>query len=172
VTHDLDEAAQLASHLLLIDQGQLLQAGEITRVLTRPRNEQAAQLLDIPNVFEASVERTSSGLSQLRWGPHPLHISATGLTDTGRVKFAVLSQNILLVKRDKPWGSHLENPIPTVVQDVVTLGGEVLILLGIKGNPEVHLQMRLPERALRRYPIETGSEVTVCLRSSDIILLE
>jgi molybdate transport system ATP-binding protein len=36
VTHDLDEAAQLASYLLLIDQGQLLQAGETTHVLTRP----------------------------------------------------------------------------------------------------------------------------------------
>ncbi len=172
VTHDLDEAAQLASHLLLIDQGQLLQAGETTRVLTHPRNEQAAQLLDIPNVFEASLESTSSGLSQLRWGPHTLQVLATGLAGTGKVKFAVLPQNILLVKSDKPWGSHLENPIPTVVQDVVALGGEVLVLLEIKGNPEVQLQMRLPERAMRRYPIETGSEVTVCLRSSDIVLLE
>ncbi|HEY5674384.1 MAG TPA: ABC transporter ATP-binding protein [Malonomonas sp.] len=172
VTHDLDEAAQLASHLLLIDHGQLLQAGETTKVLTRPRNEQAAQLLDIPNVFSASLEKTPAGLAELRWGPHRLQIAATDRTPAGRVKFAVLPQNILLVKTDKPWGSHLENPIPTQVQDVVALGGEVLVSLQVKGLNEVQLQMRLPERALRRYPITSGSEVTVCLRSSDIILLE
>jgi len=31
--------------------------------------------------------------------------------------------------------------------------------------------MRLPERALRRYPVLPESEVTICLRSSDVILL-
>ncbi|MFO1300274.1 MAG: hypothetical protein U1F17_07820 [Burkholderiaceae bacterium] len=31
VTHDLDEAAQLASHLLLVRHGRLLQAGPTTR---------------------------------------------------------------------------------------------------------------------------------------------
>ena len=171
VTHDLDEAAQLASHLLLIDQGRLLQAGETTQVLTRPRNEQAAKLLDIPNVFSATLEKTAAEISQLRWGGHDLQIAATDLTTTGNVKFAVLPQNILLVKSDKPWGSHLENPIPTQVIDVVALGGEVLVLLKVKEGDD-QLQMRLPERAIRRYPITTGSEVTVCLRSSDIILLE
>lgn len=172
VTHDLDEAAQLASHLLLIDQGKLLQAGETTRVLTHPCNEQAAQLLDIPNIFAAELEKLPSGQQQLRWGPHKLQVSASPQMAGGKIKFAVLAQNILLVKTDKPWGSHLENPLPTIVREVVALGNEVLVWLEIKGFPEIKLQMRLPERAIRRYPVTPGSEVTVCLRASDIILLD
>ena len=171
VTHDLDEAAQLASQLLLIDQGKLLQAGETGSVLAHPRNEQAAHLLDIPNIFEAFHERTSQGQHQLCWGPHKLQISASALMTSGKVKFAILPQNILLVKADKPWGSHLENPLPTIVKEVVALGNDVLVWLEIKGGPDVELQMRLPVRAIRRYPVERGSEVTVCLRSSDIVLL-
>jgi molybdate transport system ATP-binding protein len=172
VTHDLDEAAQLASHLLLLDRGRLLQAGATTAVLTRPHSVQAAQLLDIPNIFEGVLETPRSGRALLRWGPHSLRVTATAALNEGRVRFAVLPQNLLLVKTDRPWGSHLENPLPTVVREMVALGGEVLLWLQLQGMPEVQLQMRLPERAVRRYPVIPGSEVTVCLRAGDIVLLE
>lgn len=172
VTHDLDEAAQLASHVLLIDEGRLLQAGATSTVLTQPRNEQAAQLLDIPNIFSARLEETTADHSLLRWGEQTLQVPVTDRAVNSTIKFAVLPQNILLVKTDKPWGSHLENPLPTVVVDVVALGGEVLVWLKINEKSDVQLVMRLPDRAMRRYPIAPGSEVTVCLRSSDIILLE
>ena len=171
VTHDLDEAAQLASHLLLIDQGRLLQAGETTRVLTRPHSEQAAKLLDIPNIYNATMKHSADG-HRLLWGRHSLQIPNTGIANGAAVKFAILPQNVLLVKADKPWGSHLENPIITIVEEVIALGGEVLVWLKIKEGSEEQILMRLPERAIRRYPVTVGNEVTVCLRSSDIILLE
>jgi molybdate transport system ATP-binding protein len=87
------------------------------------------------------------------------------------VKFAVLPQNILMVKEDKPWGPHLENPIPVTITDVITLGGEIIIWLRPEGLPTTNLQMRLPERALRRYPVTPGTRVTVCLRSTEVIPL-
>jgi molybdate transport system ATP-binding protein len=62
VTHDLDEAAQLASHLLLLRRGRLVQAGATSEVLTRPASEEAARLLDIPNIFTARVDGTASGV--------------------------------------------------------------------------------------------------------------
>lgn len=173
VTHDLDEAAQLASHLILINHGRMLQAGATSEVLTRPGSERAARLLDIPNVFPAQAVSGPSGQTLLRWGPHTLRTSDRGtVVQNGPVKFAVLPQNVLLVKADKPWGSHLENPVPVRVQEVITLGGEILVWLQPLGLPELPLQMRLPERALRRYPITVGSEVTVCLRANEVILLD
>lgn len=48
VTHDLDEAVQLAPHLVLIDAGRKVQTGPTADVLTCPANETAARLLDIP----------------------------------------------------------------------------------------------------------------------------
>jgi molybdate transport system ATP-binding protein len=92
VTHDLDEAAQLATHLLLLDQGRLLQAGATTEVLTRPNSVQAAQLLDIPNIFTGVLETPPSGRALLRWGPHSLRVAAGANASEGRIKFAVLRQ--------------------------------------------------------------------------------
>jgi molybdate transport system ATP-binding protein len=173
VTHDLDEAAQLASHLLLINHGRLLQAGPTTQVLSRPSSERVARLLDIPNVFEAKAIVGPSGRMALQWGPHLLETACTFSPDRfGQVKFAVLPQNVLLVKEDKPWGSHLENPVQAVIEEVISLGGETLVWLTPRGLPETRLQMRLPERAVRRYPVAPGHEVTVCLRPSEVVIFD
>ncbi len=48
VTHDLDDAAQLATHLMLLHGGRLVQSGSTFEVLTRPATVEAARLLDIP----------------------------------------------------------------------------------------------------------------------------
>ena len=174
VTHDLDEAAQLASHLVLVRRGRCLQAGATAHVLTRPCCEEAARLLDIPNVFEAVVDSASSGRQWvLRWGPHILRTTGTLPVGIGqRLKFAVLPPNVLLVRHDKPWGSHLENPIPTIVEEVIELGGETLVWLRPEGLPETRIQMRLPARAVHRYAVAVGKAFTVCLRVADVILLD
>lgn len=173
VTHDLDEAAQLASHLCLISHGQLVQAGPTAEVLTRPRNERAARLLDIPNVFEASVETPpSEGMVHLRWGPHRLGaMAAAADCPRSTVRWAVLPTNVLLARQDKPWGDHLENPVPAVVEEVIELGADVVVWLQPGGLPDTRLQIRLPIRAVRRYAVARGADVTVCLRAADIILL-
>lgn len=173
VTHDLDEAAQLASHLCLIRHGRLLQAGPTTEVLTRPCCEQAARLLDIPNVFEAQAQSAPSGRALLlRWGPHTLHMAGHLPEGPSPVlRWAVLPTNVLLARNDKPWGSHLENPIPSVVEEVIELGAEAVVWLCPQGVPDTLLQMRLPARAVRRYTVVPGAGVTVCLRAADIIPL-
>jgi molybdate transport system ATP-binding protein len=173
VTHDLDEAAQLASHLVLLRRGRSLQAGPTAHVLTRPCCEDAARLLDIPNVFEAEVSPAPSGRTLLlRWGPHTLRVAgALPPGVDGSLKFAVLPQNVLLAPPDKPWGSHLENPVEAVVEEVLTLGGEALVWLRPEGLPTTRLQMRLPERAVRRHAVASGKAVTICLRAGDVIPL-
>lgn len=172
VTHDLDEAAQLASHLFLLDEGKLLQEGPTHQVLTRPANERAARLLDIPNIFSATLEAAPRDQPVLRWGENTLKISAQTDIPAGQVKFAILPQNLLLIKNDKPWGHHLENPVKAQVSDIVTLGGEIVIFMNPQGLANAQLEMRLPERALHRYPLNIGSEVTVCMRPHDIVLLQ
>jgi len=171
VTHDLDEAAQLASHLCLVRHGRLLQSGATTEVLTRPNSAAAARLLDIPNVFEGRLEAADDG-PRLRWGPHSLRLAGPSPGADGPVaRWAVLPQNVLLVRPDRPWGSHLENALPARVGDVMELGAESVVWLAPEGLADTHLQMRLPTRSTRRYEVVAGAAVTVSLRATDIVLL-
>lgn len=167
VTHDLDEAAQLASHLVLIDAGRPVQAGPTPEVLTRPANETAARLLDIPNVFEGRIDADG----HLAWGPHSLRLPRAATVAPGARRFAVLPENILLVRPDKPWDGHLENPLPATVTEIMELGAEALVWLVPDGLPDARLQMRLPGRALARYRLAAGARVEVCLRGADIVVL-
>lgn len=172
VTHDLDEAAQLASHLILLHHGRPVQAGPTTEVLTRPASERAARLLDIPNIFSARVETKSAGRTLLlRWGPHALQAVGGPLDDGAEVRWTILPVNVLLARPDKPWGSHLENPLSATVTDILELGVEALVWLGPEGLDAERLQMRLPTRAVRRYALAAGQTVTVSLRTSEIVVL-
>lgn len=174
VTHDLDEAAQLASHLCLISHGRMVQAGPTGDVLNRPRSERAARLLDIPNVFEATVDVESPADDlRLRWGPHRLRAASCGSYRPGAsAHWAVLPTNVLLARDDRPWGDHLENPVPAVVEEIIELGADVVVWLRPQGMSEARVQMRLPTRAVRRYAVAVGAQVTVCLRAADIVLLD
>jgi molybdate transport system ATP-binding protein len=171
VTHDLDEAAQLGSHIALVRHGRCVQSGPVSQVLTQPASEEAARVLDIPNVFEATIQSSlPENMLQLQWGPHS--ISASGPASpvsVGNLKFAVLPQNVFLVRPDTPSKDHIENPIPAVVEEVIVLGSEAHIWLVPNGLASCRLQMRLPERAVRRYAVSKGKEVIVSLRPSDVI---
>ena len=172
VTHDLDEAAQLASQLLLVRHGRLLQAGPIGEVLTRPSCEEAARLLDIPNVFEARASAAAAGATlRLQWGPHVLSaVAREPVADGGPLRWAVLPTNVLLVRADKPQ-HHLENPVGATVDEVVELGAEALVWLRPHGVAQARLQMRLPVRAVHRHAVRAGAQVTVSLRAGDLVPL-
>lgn len=171
VTHDLDEAAQLASHLILVRYGRCLQAGPMHEVLAHPCSEDAARLLDIANIFEAEVSMAPGAEDALRWGPYCLRTShAIPAQASGPIKFAVLPHNVRLGRPDRVW-DRLDNPIPCVVDEVLTLGSEALVFVKPAGLAGVRLQMQMPERVLRRYAVTEGSALTVCLRASDVIPL-
>lgn len=173
VTHDLDEAAQITSHMCLVHEGRLLQAGATNEVLARPCCEEAARLLDIPNIFDGRFEVHEAGGAVLRWGPHQLHLPQTAPADVAAARrWAIQPANVLLVRPDKPWSDQLENPLSARVTERMDIGTDSMLWLEPAGLQGEHLQMRVPVRALQRYSIGSGQPVTVCLRSADIVPLQ
>jgi molybdate transport system ATP-binding protein len=170
VTHDLDEAAQLSSHLCLVRHGRLVQAGGTTEVLTRPRSAEAARLLDIPNVFEAEIGAAPGGGRLLRWGPHRLALDDAPPRD-GAIRWAVLPTNVVLEHRDRPPPRAAANAVPVQVEDVLELGAEALVRLRPEGLADTVLHMRLPARAIRRHQVVAGESLRVFIRPEDVVPL-
>jgi ABC-type sulfate/molybdate transport systems ATPase subunit len=78
VTGDLDLCVSSASDLVLLEAGRVVQRGDPRELLEAPESVEAARLLGIPNVFEATIlaldpSRKSSRLDFGAWtlnGPH------------------------------------------------------------------------------------------------------
>ena len=67
VTHDRDEAYQLCSHLLLMDQGEVIKAGRTREIFQNPGTTQAARLTGCKNI--SKIERLNPHrVRALDWG--------------------------------------------------------------------------------------------------------
>ena len=66
VTSDLDLCAAVASELILLRAGRIVQRGNPRAVLDVPESVEAAQLLGIPNLFEGSIGALDPGRNSSR----------------------------------------------------------------------------------------------------------
>jgi len=69
VTHNLQEAALLADHMIVLSEGQVLQSGTPDRIYRSPRNLQVADLVGIQNRFKGEwmASSNSTGLGRMKW---------------------------------------------------------------------------------------------------------
>lgn len=171
VTHDLDEAALLATHLCLIQRGRIVQQGPTREVLARPASVAAARLLDQPNLFEGSIEDGPDG-ALLHWGPHRLSLAHSGALPRGtRIDWTIAPTRVLLHRVDRPSRGEAENPVEGLVADLLTLGDDVLVRITPEGLPSSLLHLKLSLHAAERNRLVPGLRVAVSLISEAIVPL-
>jgi len=171
VTHDLDEAALLATHLCLIQRGRIVQHGATGDVLTRPATVAAARLLDLPNLFTGTFERDGATRT-LRWGPHALALpAASEATPAAATAWTILPTKVLLHRVDRPSRGERENPVRATIADLVTLGDDVIARLVPEGLPDARLHLKLSLHVAQRNSLAPGREVTVSLLADAIVPL-
>jgi len=172
VTHDLDEAAMLASHLCLMQRGRIVQHGPTREVMTRPATIAAARLLDLPNLFEGPIEGTSAA-RRLILGPHRLEVPDTGDFVPGRtIAWTILPTRVLLHRVDRPSHGERENPVRGSIADLVVLGDDVIARLAPEGMPDARLTLKVSQHVAERNALAVGREVTVSLLREAIVPLD
>ena len=172
VTHDLDEAALLSSHLCLIRRGRLVQAGATQEVLARPESAEAARLLDYGNIFRASLvaHDRQRRLSMLDW--HGVRIAAPlddRFTPGQPVDWAVSHAEVLPADA----GSRLatDNTVPATVRDMVSLGDDLHLRLAPDPAPSLTLHMKVSRHAAFHRHVSAGSPLLVRLTPSAILVM-
>jgi len=68
VTHDRQEALTLADHLLVMNQGTVLQEGPVSEVFTRPATEQVARMVGVETVEPGRIVHCSPGTVTVQVG--------------------------------------------------------------------------------------------------------
>jgi molybdate transport system ATP-binding protein len=166
VTHDLDEALALADRMCLMHRGRGLQTAPPAEMLARPASGEVARLLDLRNLFRATVERhdAASGTTFLRWGGRVLEAAhAPSFTHGEAVDWLVPAAAVVLHRRGRPSQGERENPVPGRVLDMLAMGEEAKVTLDIGDAEGGTLALSLPLHAARRNGLAPGEACTVSL---------
>ncbi len=166
VTHDLDEAQLLADRVVLMHRGRGLQTAPPGELLARPASAEVARLLDLRNLFRATVDAhdAAAGTTWLRWGARRIEAAHVPSFPQGSaVDWLVPPSAVVLHRRLRPSSGERENPVEGRVVEMLALGEEARITLDV-GDPGGHpLAFALPLHAARRNGLGVGEDCTVSL---------
>jgi len=131
VTHDPEEAALLADEILVVDDGQLLQAGRRADVYNRPASPQVARLLGIQNLGHGVVAEPGAitvGTLRITAGTGDLP-AGSGILWTIRPDHVTVAGG----------GAY-----PAIVADVADIGTITMLTLRLPGGPELRVRTTDP----------------------------
>ncbi len=174
VTHDLREAANIASRMAVLHRGAILQIGAPPKIFAQPVSPTVARLLDLPNLFEAVVHGTSDDgrFTVLDWRGQRIEARVNASVAAGQeIDWMVPRSSVILHRRGRPSRGERENPVSGRVEDMLVFGDQTTILLRADFAPELPLSFTMSTHAARRNGIVSGVDATVSLVADDIHIM-
>ncbi|RMH43600.1 MAG: ABC transporter ATP-binding protein [Alphaproteobacteria bacterium] len=169
VTHDLEEAALLASRMTVLHEGRTLQSGAPAEVMTRPATAEVARLVNVTNLFEGTLVRPAAGEERLDWRGLRLEVARVPeVPDGTRVDWVVPDGFVVLHRRDRPSRGERENPVPGRVEAVVKVGQLAHVTLRPTHAPELPINFSVPAHVAERNGLAPGVEAAVSLLAKGI----
>ncbi len=153
VTHDQEEALELADHIVIMNQGEIVQAGNPRTIFENPANEFVASFVGETNRIEGVVEN-----QKLKWGP--LEFNTPQLAEKSRAT-VVFRPNEIYVSSEAEKGT-----IPALIRSVLFLGA--LESFEIELDPEHIIQAILPRGVARHSQFEVGKTVHISITNSHV----
>ncbi len=135
VSHALEEVLQLCGHILVIDRGKLLSAGDFAALSGDPDFLGYTGGSGLANVWTATVagEDDEAGVCRLDCGGPTLSAPLAGLAPGSAVSLAVRPEDVALSAGTLS-GVSIQNQLPGVVEALAEVGGRVLVRLDV-GRP-------------------------------------
>jgi len=155
VTHDPLEALVLASRLLVIENGRVVQDAPTAQVIRRPATGYVARLVGL-NLLTGTVRDGALDL-----GDSVVHVAAAGLA--GPV-LAVVRPSAVVLHSTEPTGSSARNTWRGRVSSLEPLGDRVRV--GVTGPPD--LLADVTTQAVGDLQLTTGDQVWMSVKATDI----
>ncbi len=157
VTHDQVEAIELADHIGVMFDGELVQFGTPEEIFNRPRNASIADFMGATNLIPGTLESSTQGESRLATPVTTLRVLQQPQQAVGAEVVATIRPehiDLFLVAEDPGSG---DNRFRATIASAVYYGGTVNYRVQASG---VDLQVK--DRSTHRY--DQGEEVIVQLR--------
>lgn len=163
VTHDLDELARIADHLVLIEQGTILAAGPLTELLARvdlpiARDEEAGALFDTHVIHHDETYH----LTRLAFAGGELTVGWIDRPVGETVRIRIHAKDVSLAL-DPPGVTSILNVLPVTVVEMATHGrGRMIVKLDLAGTP---LLARITRKSQANLDLKPGMEIYAQIKS-------
>lgn len=168
VTHDLETAAALGSHMAVLVEGRLRQQGLVGEVLSRPVDSRVASVVGVSNLWEGfGMTRTMEGeYAGARIGP--IRIWGIGSVQPGAPCRALFrGESVAVLGRGAGTGS-VRNRWAGVIAEIIKGGRWVELRVDVAG---VLVTAVITPGAMDEMELEVGSEVVAAVKASAVRLL-
>lgn len=171
VTHDLEEALQLADRICVLHHGQLLQVSAPDQLMSHPASPTVARLLGMQNLFEGRVLISNQQELRLDWLGLTLTLPGQPEFIAGQtVQWMAPPQSLLLHRPDRPVPGDKENPVQGRIEELVLLGPHASLSIRPSHAPDWPLQFFVPRHFVERQQLQPGMAVTLSLLADQLHL--
>ena len=163
VSHDLDEVARIADHLLLIEHGEVMAAGPLSEMLARvdlpiARNEEAGALFDT----QILQHDENFHLTRLGFAGGELTVGWIDLPVGERVRIRIHAKDVSLAL-DLPGPTSILNVLPVTVTEMAAHGrGRMIVKLDLGGVP---LLARITQKSQANLDLKPGMQIYAQIKS-------
>jgi molybdate transport system ATP-binding protein len=164
VSHQFEEVLQLATHVVLMESGQVVAQGSLSEVSLRPELRKIVGPDAVGSVLEGVITQAGSSntLSDLKVGNGTLHVGLQGAAPGDRVRIQLLARDIILATQ-KPQGLSVRNELQGVVTELAPDDFDaVLVKVDIGG---AILLSRITREAASALGLQPGSQVWALVKA-------
>ncbi len=164
VSHQFDEVLRLATHLVVLDQGRVVAAGNVGAVSLAPALRAIVGVDAVGAVVEGRVTGSDAtqGLATVQIGPQSLlRVTNSALIPGQRVRLQLLARDLILAI-EAPRGLSVRNQLPGKVVSITSDNGADLVAVDVGGAT---LLARISASATRELKLAPGAAVWALVKA-------
>jgi molybdate transport system ATP-binding protein len=165
VTHDRHEVMALADHLIVMDEGRILQCGEVKEVFARPADERVARMVGVENLHKGSVVDRSDAMTTVAVGSKLLKSMETNSVD-GDVLICIRAEDVEITCATSPLNVHT-NCLSATIRHVVSESAKIRVELDCGFG----MLALLPRWAATPLNLEVGTSINLNIPFSAVHLI-
>ena len=165
VSHQLDEVLRLATHVALMEAGQIVSSGTLSDISLRPEFRAIVGPEAVGAVLDGTVTKVDSqrGMADVQLGRGLLHVSLRDVHAGTRVRIQLLARDIILAT-EPPRGLSVRNALEGVIADLTEdFGQAVLVTVDIGAGTAV--MARVTQNAVEALGLRPRMPVWVLVKA-------
>jgi molybdate transport system ATP-binding protein len=165
VSHQLEEVLRLATHVALMEAGQIIASGALSDISLRPELRAIVGSEAVGAILDGAVARVDAerGMTDVQVGGGVLHVSLQEASVGARIRLQLLARDIILAT-EPPRGLSVRNALQGVIAEVSDdVGNAVLVKVDIGSGAAV--LSRVTRHAMQDLGLRPGMRVWVLVKA-------